>query len=130
MCIKYSMKFSKINRNDIILIAVLLCISLVALLIFSLTKTEGGYAVVTIDGTEVATYPLNQDTEVTLTYNNDFNILVIKDKAAKIKDATCPDKLCVHQGDVMFNGETLVCLPNKISVMIVSETDPDVDLIS
>ncbi len=130
MCIKYSMKLNKINRNDIILIAVLLCISLVALLIFSLTKTEGGYAVVVIDGTEVATYPLNQDTEVKLTYQNDFNLLVIKDGAAKIKDASCPDKLCVHQGEVMYNGESLVCLPNKISVKIVSDAESNIDIIS
>ena len=28
--------------------------------------------------------------------------------------ADCPDKLCVHQHAISANGETIVCLPNKV----------------
>lgn len=126
------MKFSllKKHRNDIILISVVLIIAVVGWLLITLNKTEGGYAVVVIDGEETASYPLNRNTEVRLTFRDDYNILVIEDGAAHIESASCPDKLCVMQEEVRYNGETLVCLPNKTTVKIVSQVDSEIDLIS
>lgn len=124
------MKISKKSRNDIILILVLLLVSLTALLVFSLTRSTGGYAVVIINGVESASYPLDTDTEIKLSSGNNFNTLKIKDRYAFISDASCPDKLCIHQGKVKYNGESIVCLPNKTTVLIVSETESDIDLIS
>lgn len=56
----------KKHRNDLILIAVLLAAAGIAFGIIQLGKKSGGYAVVVQDGKEVATYPLNVDTSVTI----------------------------------------------------------------
>ena len=32
--------------------------------------------------------------------------------------ADCPDKLCVNQHAISSNGETIVCLPNKVVVEV------------
>lgn len=131
MCIKYSMKFSNKMRNDFILIGALFIFAIVILLVVQLTKTNGNYAVVVSNGEEVDTYSLKEDNEITLRFNDEFNVLVIKDGYAFIKDASCPDKLCVKQGKVHSSGETLVCLPNKTTVKIVSRNnDDELDLIS
>ena len=122
--------FVKKHKNDIILISVLLAIALSVLFIMSLTKKSGGYAVVVINSTETQSYPLNKDTQVTLKNGDGYNILVIENGQAYIKEASCPDKLCVKQHEVEFNGEALVCLPNKITVKIVSDAESDVDFIS
>lgn len=126
------MKFNllKKHRNDIILITLLLFISLIILLILNLTKTEGGYAVVIINGQETASYPLDKQVEIKLENGDEYNVLVIENGMAKIKEASCPDKLCVKQHEVHYNGETLVCLPNKTTVKIVSEINSEIDLIS
>ena len=126
------MKFSlsEKNKNDIILISVLLIVSLLILLIMFVNRSPGGYAVVIINGRETASYPLDSNVEVKLENEDGYNLLVIEDGKAFIKEATCPDKLCVNQHDVQYNGQTLVCLPNKITVKIVSETESDVDFIS
>ncbi|KAI4447103.1 hypothetical protein C823_001622 [Eubacterium plexicaudatum ASF492] len=44
--------------------------------------------------------------------------------------ADCPDQLCVHQKAISGQGETIVCLPNKIVVEIAEGEDADLDAIS
>ncbi len=46
------------------------------------------------------------------------NVLVIQNGEAYIEDADCPDKLCMRQGRIAKAGETLVCLPHRLSVTI------------
>ena len=43
-------------------------------------------------------------------------------------DADCPDKLCVRQGKIHRNGETITCLPNKLTVTVIDE-EGEVDLV-
>lgn len=121
----------KKKRNDIILIAVLLAAAGIAFGAIQLGKKSGGYAVVVQEGREVATYPLNEDVTVTFTTPaGGHNTLVIKDGKADVTEADCPDKLCVNQHSISCNGETIVCLPNKLVVKIVSEAEADVDVIA
>ena len=110
----------KKHRNDLILIAVLLAAAGIAFGIIQLGKKSK----------EVATYPLNVDTSVTINSPTGFNTLVIKDGKADVTDADCPDKLCVNQHSISYDGETIVCLPNKLVVKIVSEAESDVDIIA
>lgn len=114
-------------RNDIILIASVILLCLFSVFLFNAKKVEGGRAVVVKNGKDVASYPLSDDTEVRLENGDGYNILVIKDGYAFIKEASCPDKICVNNTKKKYNGETLVCLPNKITVKIVSSEQPDTD---
>ena len=121
----------KKHRNDIILAAVLLFAALAAFAVIQLTKKSGGYAVVVQEGKEIASYPLSEDISVTFqSSNGGYNTLEIKDGKADVTEADCPDKLCVNQHSISFNGETIVCLPNKLVVKIVSGEEADVDIIA
>ena len=42
--------------------------------------------------------------------------------------ADCPDELCVRQGWIEYDGQSIICLPNKITVM-VSGGDSLVDFV-
>ena len=61
--------------------------------------------------------------------NGAYNIINIKGGVAKMKDANCPDKLCMHQGHISKNGESIVCLPHGLIVEIKSKKNPEVDII-
>ena len=124
------MKITKKARNDIILILGLLAAAGAAFCAIQLGKKSGGYAVVVQDGRETAVYPLDEEISVTIESPTGYNTLVIKDGMADVTDADCPDKLCVHQHSISYDGETIVCLPNKLVVKIVSETEADVDFIA
>ena len=123
---------SKKIRNDIILISVGIIVAVLLLLLVNFTRKEGGYATVVVNGVETESYPLDKD--VTVTLSNDqtsgYNLLVIEGGYASIVEANCPDKLCVKQRKIKYDGQTLVCLPNKTIVKIVSNSDSDTDFIS
>ena len=115
------------KKRDIILIASILIVAIAFFLIVELTKEEGAGVVVKVDGTEVAEYSLSKNGTYPL--NGGTNILVIENGKAYLTDANCPDKLCVHQGKISRTGETITCLPNKLTVSVFG-AEQSVDLIS
>ena len=117
------------HRIDIRVIASLLLLSIMVLLVISLTRKEGAYVEVTKDGEVVAAYPLDTDGEYTL--NGGTNKLTVKDGAAYMSYSSCPDHVCENTGKVRHVGQTIVCLPNKLTVTVKGErTDDSVDFVS
>ena len=108
----------KKHKNDVILLTVLIIAAALIWGVTRLTQKDGAYAVVTVDGSVYGTYPLNTDTEMRIGDNEHYNILVIKDGMAEITEASCPDKLCVKQGSAEYDGQSIICLPNKVVVEI------------
>ena len=115
-------------RYDLILIGALLVISLGVLLITTLTRREGGYVEVEQSGRVIATYSLSIDGEYSL--NGGTNILVIEGGAAYLKDANCPDKTCVKTGRIHYVNQSIICLPNEISITVRGNSDDGVDFVS
>ncbi|MBQ2732986.1 MAG: NusG domain II-containing protein [Clostridia bacterium] len=113
-------------RYDILLIAVLLFVSALAVGITLLTREAGERVVVEINGVQTAVYPLSVDGEYPL--NGGTNILVIENGEAYLRYADCPDKVCVNTGKIRYEGQTIVCLPNKLSVT-VRGTDGGADIV-
>ena len=116
------------RRVDIIVIASLLLLSLITLLIINLTKKEGATVRVEVDGEIVGEYPLDVNKEYSL--NGGTNALTIKDGVAYMTYSNCPDHTCEKTGKIKFVGETIVCLPNKVSVTIIGDSDGGVELVS
>lgn len=110
------------QKNDIKLVVVLLVIGFVIMGIMQLLKQEGGEAVVTVDGEEIASYSLDKNGSYEITgVDGGKNTLVIEDGQAYMSQADCPDELCVKTGRVQYDGETIVCLPHKVVVTIQSD---------
>ena len=115
------------KKRDIILIASVLLIAAALFLVLELTKEAGARVVVKVDGQENAEYSLEKDGTYPL--NGGTNILVIENGKAYLTDANCPDKLCVHQGKISRTGETITCLPNKLTITVYGAAE-SLDLIS
>jgi hypothetical protein len=111
-------------KNDIILAVVIVLIAAAGLLLFVFNREQGSTVSVKVDGQQVASYPLNENREVSIkTGDNDehINVLVIKDGKASISEADCPDKICVETRAVSYVGETVVCLPHKLVIEITNQ---------
>lgn len=113
-------------KNDIILAVIVIAVAAVGLLLLNIFKTEGSFAVIKIDGKETERYPLSVNTEVVIeTGDNGRNTLVIEDNKAFMKDANCPDKICEGHSKISYKGETIVCLPHKVVIEIVTAEATD-----
>ena len=105
-------------RNDIILIvALVLIVAVAAVFVFVLSK-PGDTVVVTVDGEVYGEYSLSVDREIGIENGDGFNVLVIKDGKAFIESASCPDGVCSSHRPVSRDGESIICLPNKVVVEI------------
>lgn len=77
---------------------------------------------ITVSGEEYGTYSLEEDQVIKV---GDTNICEIKDKKVSMLSADCPDQLCIHQRTIQLQGETIVCLPNKVVLEITGTRQTD-----
>ena len=115
------------KRKDFILLGIIVFVILALYLVINLTKQDGAFVVVRIDGKQVAQYSLFEDGEYEL--NGGTNVLKIENGQAFLISANCPDHLCVKQGKIDQGGETITCLPNRLTITVYG-VDAEVDLIS
>ena len=115
---------SKKVKNDLILVGAILSLSLIGFFIFKLTMKDGNLVSVSINGDEKYKYSITDNLETDIITGDDdenTNTLVIKDGEVYIKNANCPDKICVGHRPISKDGETIVCLPHKVVVSVTEE---------
>ena len=114
--------------RDILIIAGLLVAALSAFLIIEFTKQEGNSVVVKIEGKADLVLPLEENKTYEL--NGGTHILVIENGQAYLTHASCPDHVCINQGKIAYNGETITCLPYRLTITVSSDKAPSVELVS
>ena len=116
-------------RNDVLLIAALLLLSAVGIVYLFVFRPGGATAKVTVDGELYGTYSLSEPRTEEIRTGDDggqINRLIIRDGKAHMEYATCPDGICVSHRPIFRNGESIVCLPNRVVVTVVTENASDV----
>lgn len=111
------------KKHDLILISVLLLLSVSLGLYFYLShQTPALRAEVTIDGKIVEVLDLSRNQEVTIHgAHNGTNHLIVENGEIWCSDASCPDRVCIHQGKQSMDGDIIVCLPNLMIVQILGK---------
>lgn len=118
------------RRHDILFIAVLLFLCAAAALGLYVFREDGDAVTVSIDGQLYAEYPLTEDRVVELISDGGFNRLVIEDGYAYVEEASCPDGICSSHRPISHNGESIICLPNKVVIEIHRREQNQPDIIS
>ena len=112
------------KKKEIIVIVILLVISLGGIALFYIINaTDQPLSVrVTSQGEVVAVLPLSENHTETFTdpATGGYNTLVIADGKARITEADCKDKICVKTYPISNPGETIVCLPHKLVVEVIT----------
>ena len=118
------MDFFAKRKNDLLLLGLLLLVGLVlAIFVFAGRKT-GGLVVVTVDGKEVYSHLLNEDTTETISgVDGGYNTITIKDGQVAVTEADCPDGLCMNTGFISTSDQSIICLPHKLVVSIEGEDE-------
>ena len=108
------------KKNDFILLSAAILISAAIIVCFFafLGNRSADTVVITVNGEKLAEFPLDEDIEYWINGSQgEKNLLIIKDGAAYITEANCPDKVCVHSGRAE-ELKPITCLPNKVVVTI------------
>ncbi len=107
----------KPTRNDLILIAVILTIAILfgVAMLFLRPTGDDLVAELELDGTVVATLPL--DTPTTLDLPTGHTVTVA-DGAVSVTSAPCRDQICAHYPPAHRLSDTIVCLPESFIITI------------
>ena len=116
------------RRNDVILVLGLLLVIFAAGLALFMFRSVGDTVTVTVNGEKYAEYSLSEDREIEIRVGEGYNILVIEEGRAYVKNASCPDGICSSHRPISHDGESIICLPNKVVIEIrTTETNqPDI----
>lgn len=115
-------KLKRKHRNDWILAAVMFLMAAVGFIVYQAAKEKGSYVAVIQDGEETHRFSLEEDQEFRIELTTgEYNLLCIEDGKAYMKNADCPDQICVHHQAISNVGETIVCLPHKVVLKVIAD---------
>lgn len=110
------------KKRELILVLFILVVAAAGFFInHTLHQKPAAQLQITVDGNVTQTFDLTKDTDTMIDgVNGGTNHLIIENGTAYFSEASCPDKVCVHQGRVSQNGELIVCLPNRVIAKVMA----------
>lgn len=121
---------SKFGKKDVAFLIVLFLLG-ISLTFRIYHFSEGGSEIrITVDGELFGVYDLREDQEISVETGGGKNVVTIADGEAYMAYADCPDGLCMHQGRISRDGQTIVCLPHRLVVEAVGGEEQEYDSIS
>jgi hypothetical protein len=102
--------------GDKILFISLFIATLISFLFVKDLFPAGGLVKVTVAGNTAYLLPIEENRTVKVTGPIGDNVIEIKNGRVHIKEASCPNKLCVYQG--WIDRGSIICLPNRVVVSI------------
>ena len=96
---------------------------------FYLFREEGSVVEVTVHGELYGRYSLAEEQCVRIKTEAGENLLVIRDGAAYVSLADCPDGICAAHKPISRTGESIACLPHGVAITVrgeASDQTPDV----
>lgn len=121
------MKNKLLKKGDIVLIiaSVFLCTALF-LCVNVLNKDYGELVQIEVGGDIKAVLPLDNDASYEIK-NEDktTNVVEIKDGFVYVSYADCKDQICAKHRKINKVNESIICLPNKAVITVVSANGAD-----
>ena len=113
--------FSLKKRDLLILLAVFLLAAAAWLFWRATASSEQNLAVITLDGAEIRRIDLETEPDGVFSLQQEYGVPVsfeIKEGAIRFVNVDCPDHICEGEGFVSLEGQTAVCMPNRVALSI------------
>ena len=112
-----------IKKADIVLFFVLLAVGL-TISWASLNSGQTGDKVrISVGGETYGVYDLAQDRTIQVRQNGHTNNIIIEGGHVSMASSDCANQVCVNTGAIYLAGDSIVCLPNRVMVEILSESN-------
>lgn len=110
--------------KNILVIALIICVLLSLIFLFKSFFTPPKFVEIKTPFDKTgALYPLHENRELSLEGRIGKVIIEIKDRRVRVRESSCPDKVCVKTGWIKRSGEIIVCAPNQITIRILGFKD-------
>ncbi len=86
--------------------------------------------VIRSDGKIVKELPINKNAFFEVKSREGHLFVEVKNGKVRVVDSTCKEKLCEKEGWIGNTGESIICLPNRISITIISKNGEKVDTVT
>jgi len=124
----------RMKKMDFLVIFILVIFSIALYFItnknFNEDDNSNKIAVITIDGKvykEIKlTKGLDENIEIKSKYGE--NVITIKNDVVHMHESDCKDRICIKMGKIKTPGDSIICLPNRFMVKIISEKEDNNDL--
>lgn len=124
-------RFDQFGWKDAVFLGGLLLSGILLTVGIYLFSKTGESVRITIDGAVYGTYSLNEDREIPVERDGAvINVIRIENGSVRMEQATCPDALCIRQGAISRERQTIVCLPHKLVVEVYGTHEQEYDTVS
>lgn len=123
-----SSRFPLFRKRDLLIFLLAAVLAGVGFLQW-LPKSGAPVAVIEQNGKEIRRVALSSIPQPeTLVLEGEISVTVLLEPGqVSIIHSDCPDQICVHTGVLTRPGQSAVCLPARVAVRIVGETQSGVD---
>lgn len=101
----------------------LIIMSFLTIILHNFIQKPAKTAQIIQDGKVIKTVDLSTPYEFEIVSESGHNTIRVEDGKIGIIKADCPDKICVRQGFIDSGVLPIVCLPHRLSVVIVTDSD-------
>ncbi len=124
-----------LTKCDKLIIVAILILSIIIYVLFNLNIFTSGAEMVEIrvNSKLYASYKLSEiSDEITVNINTEYgdNTLKLSKKAVWMTGSSCADKLDVKCGAISKPNQTIICVPNKVSVTIKGSQKNSIDKVT
>ena len=110
---------------DKVLILVLLTAGIIGFILLFFVQTPGETVQVFVNNKLAYQYDLNQNKTFLISTATGFMKIRIENGKARVKESSCPAKLCIKMGKIAKQNQYIVCVPNRVFIRIKGEEKTD-----
>lgn len=110
--------------GDIVLCVCVFALALFFLFVPFLSEVEAETVEISGDSGK-ASYPLDEDREITVESNSHSLTVVIENGEAYVSHSDCTDGICKSTGRISKAGESIICVPARAVVTVIGESEVD-----
>lgn len=114
------------KKADLIIIAIVgVIVGILFICLYVFGDESGKYVQIESNGKVIETLKLDEDIQKEYRFDDETNTLKIENGKATVTSANCPDGICVNHKAIYRKGESIICLPHKLVITIVSDSPAD-----
>lgn len=117
------------KKADVILAVLIVLFSAVWLVFLLIPDPAYSTAQIKVNGKLYQEVDLSEDQVIPI-HNQYDCVIEVKDHDIRFLSSTCPSQTCVQSGFIAHTTKSAVCIPNRVSIHIITQEGEQIDVIS